>query len=162
LIRELVLGLCTFAISLGVSVLMPAQVTPHPVKLSTRQQLAVDAQLRSHATAERADQAASAPPPAPPAPPQPPSIQDVIRSAFQPLGDPAVNWAEQIAFCESTYNPQAVNSDSGAEGLFQFLPSTWVGTPFAAQSPFDPVANAKAAAWLLQTYGPNQWECQAS
>jgi len=91
----------------------------------------------------------------------PPSIHDIIAEAFAPLGDAAVGWALQIAYCESTYNPSAVNTDSNAEGLFQFLPSTWAGTPFAAQSPFDPVANAHAAAWLLATYGPGQWECQA-
>ncbi|HEX6350281.1 MAG TPA: transglycosylase SLT domain-containing protein [Candidatus Dormibacteraeota bacterium] len=92
---------------------------------------------------------------------QPPSIQDLIRNAFQPLGDGAVNWAERIAYCESRYDPNAVNSDSDAEGLFQFLPSTWAGTPFASASPFDPWANAQAAAWLLQTYGVDQWECNA-
>jgi hypothetical protein len=90
-----------------------------------------------------------------------PSVQDIIREAFQPLGDGYVDWAERIAFCESTYNPNAVNAASGAKGLFQFLPSTWQGTPFASASPFDPRANAQAAAWLLQTYGPSQWECQA-
>jgi hypothetical protein len=94
-------------------------------------------------------------------PPQPPSVQDIIQAAFQPLGDSYVDWAEKIAFCESTYDPNAVNSSSGAEGLFQFLPSTWAGTPFASSSPFDPQANAQAAAWLLQTYGPSQWECRA-
>lgn len=92
---------------------------------------------------------------------QPPNVQDVIRTAFAPLGDGAVNWAEAIAACESTYDPNAVNADSGAEGLFQFLPSTWRGTPYASQSPFDPVANASAAVWLLQTYGAGQWECRA-
>jgi soluble lytic murein transglycosylase-like protein len=90
-----------------------------------------------------------------------PSVQDIIREAFQPLGDPYVDWAEKIAFCESTYDPNAVNSASGAQGLFQFLPSTWRGTPFASASPFDPRANSQAAAWLLQTYGPSQWECRA-
>ena len=95
------------------------------------------------------------------APPTPPSIHDIIASAFSPLGGQAVGWALRIAYCESTYNPTAVNSDTGAQGLFQFLPSTWRGTPYANQSPFDPVANANAAAWLLQAYGPSQWECQA-
>jgi hypothetical protein len=92
---------------------------------------------------------------------RPPSIQEIIRQAFQPLGDQYVDWAERIAFCESTYDPNAVNASSGAQGLFQFLPTTWQGTPYAAASPFDPRANAQAAAWLLQTYGPSQWECQA-
>jgi hypothetical protein len=93
--------------------------------------------------------------------PQPTSIQGVITAAFAPLGDAAVGWAIQIAFCESTDNPNAVNASSDAQGLFQFLPSTWRGTPYAASSPFDPIANAQAAAWLLQKYGPSQWECQA-
>ncbi|MEP7105310.1 MAG: transglycosylase SLT domain-containing protein, partial [Chloroflexota bacterium] len=92
---------------------------------------------------------------------QPPSIQDMIRGAFQPLGDGAVNGALKIARCESKYDPNAVNGASDAQGLFQFLPSTWRGTPFAAGSPFDPATNAKAAAWLYQTYGPTQWECVA-
>jgi len=94
-------------------------------------------------------------------PPAPPTVQQLIADAFAPLGGSAIDWALQIAFCESTNNPNAVNIDSNAEGLFQFLPSTWAGTPYASQSPFDPTANARAAAWLLQTYGPSQWECQA-
>lgn len=97
-----------------------------------------------------------------PAPPPPaPSLQQIITDAFSPLGGAAVGWALQIAYCESTDNPGAVNASSDAEGLFQFLPSTWAGTPYASASPFDPVANARAAAWLLQTYGPSQWECRA-
>ncbi len=91
----------------------------------------------------------------------PPSIQDVIAAAFAPLGPPVVGWAEQIAWCESKFDPMAVNPESSAAGLFQFLPSTWRGTPQALASPFDPVANAQAAAWLYTTYGPSQWECRA-
>lgn len=87
-------------------------------------------------------------------------MQEVIRQTWAPLGPEAVVWAERIAFCESTYNPYSVNRSSGASGLFQFLPSTWAGTPYAAQSPFDPVANSAAAAWLYQRYGPRQWECR--
>ena len=113
----------------------------------------IDQQLLQH---ELAEDQHPAPPPAPP-----PSIQQIITDAFSPLGGSAVGWALQIAHCESTNNPNAVNTDSNAQGLFQFLPSTWAGTPYASQSPFDPTANAKAAAWLLQTYGPSQWQCQA-
>ena len=86
-------------------------------------------------------------------------MQDVIRQTWAPLGPEAVVWAQRIAFCESTYNPYSVNRTSAASGLFQFLPSTWAGTPYASQSPFDPVANSTAAAWLYQRYGPRQWEC---
>jgi len=115
-----------------------------------------DRQLLLQAASEQRRAVIAARVPAPP-----PSVQDIISRAFSPLGDAAVGWALQIAFCESTDNTNAVNSDSNAQGLFQFLPSTWAGTPYAGQSPFDPVANASAAAWLLQTYGPSQWECQA-
>jgi hypothetical protein len=93
-------------------------------------------------------------------PPPPPNIAQDITDAFSPLGPRAVQWAMNVAYCESRYHPNSVNSDSGASGLFQFLPSTWGGTPYASQSPFDPAANAKAAAWLYSRYGPGRWVCQ--
>jgi len=92
--------------------------------------------------------------------PAPPAwIGKIITDAFSPLGHDAVVWAMRIAWCESRYHPNSVNSSSQASGLFQFLPSTWSGTPWANQSPFDPVANANAAAWLYNRYGPGRWEC---
>jgi Transglycosylase SLT domain len=93
-------------------------------------------------------------------PPPPPDIAKIITDAFSPLGQDAVVWAMRIAYCESRYHPNSVNSDSGASGLFQFLLSTWSGTPWASQSPFDPVANANAAAWLYSHYGPGRWACK--
>ena len=95
-------------------------------------------------------------------PPPPPYIAKIINDAFSPLGPRAVQWAINVAYCESRYHPNSVNSDSGASGLFQFMPSTWGGTPWASKSPFDPVANAQAAAWLYsRPYGgPGRWTCQ--
>ena len=93
-------------------------------------------------------------------PPPPPAIAQDITDAFSPLGPAAVQWAMNVAWCESRYHPNSVNSDSGASGLFQFLPSTWSGTPYASQSPFDPRANSFAAAWLYSRYGPGRWVCQ--
>ena len=93
-------------------------------------------------------------------PPPPPDIAKIIYDAFSPLGPDAVVWANRIAYCESRYHPNSVNTDSGASGLFQFMPGTWGGTPWASQSPFDPVANAQAAAWLYNRYGPGRWTCQ--
>jgi Transglycosylase SLT domain len=93
-------------------------------------------------------------------PPPPAEIARDINDAFSPLGSRAVQWAFNVAWCESRYHPNSVNSDSGASGLFQFLPSTWSGTPYASQSPFDPRANAFAAAWLYSHYGPQRWVCQ--
>jgi hypothetical protein len=84
----------------------------------------------------------------------------IIRAAFSPLGDSGTTWALRIARCESGYNPDAVNSSSGSEGLFQFMPSTWAETPWAASSPFDPSANAAAAEWLYSRDGPGPWECK--
>jgi hypothetical protein len=92
--------------------------------------------------------------------PPPANIAKIINDAFAPLGPAAVQWAINVAYCESRYHPNSVNSDSGASGLFQFMPSTWGGTPWATQSPFDPVANAQAAAWLYSHYGPGRWTCQ--
>jgi hypothetical protein len=93
-------------------------------------------------------------------PPPPAYIAKIITDAFSPLGPAAVQWAINVAYCESRYHPNSVNSTSGASGLFQFLPSTWGGTPWASQSPFDPVANAQAAAWLYSHYGSGRWQCQ--
>jgi hypothetical protein len=93
-------------------------------------------------------------------PPAPAYIAQAINNAFSPLGPAAVQWAFNVAYCESRYHPNSVNSSSGASGLFQFLPSTWAFTPQHAQSPFDPVANSQAAAWLYHRDGPSQWVCQ--
>lgn len=93
-------------------------------------------------------------------PPAPANIAQAIHDAFSPLGPRAEQWAFNVAYCESRYHPTSVNSSSGASGLFQFLPSTWAFTPWHAQSPFDPVANALAAAWLYKRDGPSQWVCQ--
>jgi peptidoglycan hydrolase CwlO-like protein len=89
------------------------------------------------------------------------AIQQIILDAFAPLGAAAQQWALRVAKCESGYNPYAVNRATGAAGLFQFLPSTWAATPQHNQSPFDPVANANAAAWLYARDGPGQWQCSA-
>ena len=92
-------------------------------------------------------------------PPPPPYIAKIINDAFSPLGPRAVQWAINVAYCESRYHPNSVNTDSGATGLFQFMAGTWSGTPWASKSRFDPVANAQAAAWLYKTYGPQRWSC---
>lgn len=110
---------------------------------------------QAQAQAEAARIAALSNHPAPP-----PYIAQAIHNAFTPLGDRAVQWAFNVAWCESRYHPNSVNSSSGASGLFQFLPSTWAFTPQHNQSPFDPVANSYAAAWLYKRDGPSQWVCQ--
>jgi hypothetical protein len=93
-------------------------------------------------------------------PPPPAYIGKIITDAFSPLGQDAVVWAMRIAYCESRYHPNSVNTSSGATGLFQFMAGTWSGTPWANKSRLDPVANAQAAAWLYSRYGPGRWTCQ--
>jgi hypothetical protein len=88
------------------------------------------------------------------------AIQQIILDAFASLGAGAQQWALRVAKCESGYNPYAVNRSSGASGLFQFLPSTWAGLPWRSSSPFDPTANAQAAAYLYNRSGPSQWQCK--
>jgi hypothetical protein len=112
-------------------------------------------QALAAAQAQAAEIAARSNHPAPPA-----EIAKDIYDAFSPQGAAAVQWAMNVAWCESRYQPNSVNSSSGASGLFQFLPSTWAFTPYASYSPFDPKYNALAAAWLYQRDGPSQWVCQ--
>jgi LysM repeat protein len=76
--------------------------------------------------------------------------------------------ALRIAMCESTLNPNAVNSTpvggSHAEGLFQVLyPSTWSTTSQAGASPFNARANAIAAHEIFVRDGHSwrEWECRA-
>ena len=88
-------------------------------------------------------------------------IQPLAVKPWALAGAAAQSWALKVAKCESNYNPYAVNRSSGASGLFQFLPSTWAGSPYHAQSVFDPSANAHAAAWLYQRSGPSQWVCSS-
>lgn len=104
------------------------------------------------------------PPPAPEAS-SADSIRGVIDQAFAPLGAPAQQWGQRIAWCESHDDPRAVNPEPvGAEharGLFQFLPSTFAGTPpgRAGASIFDPRASAEAAAWMYAQGRQAEWQC---
>jgi uncharacterized protein YraI len=83
----------------------------------------------------------------------------IINDAAAEYGQPAEDMI-RVAACESVWDPNAVNSSSGASGLFQFMPGTWLSTPYADQSIFDPVANARAAAWMWSVGRRNEWTCQ--
>ena len=56
-----------------------------------------------------------------------------------------------LSWHESRHTPTARNPRSGAVGQFQFLWSTWAGTPQGrvGLSPFDPAAARAAARWML-------------
>lgn len=79
------------------------------------------------------------------APTAPPKINQIITSAANKYGiDP--NLMLNFAHIESRFNPSAT-SPTGAKGLFQFVPGT--AKRYGLNKPYDPVANADAAARLL-------------
>lgn len=91
------------------------------------------------------------------------SLRGVIDDVF---GADALA-ATHIATCESSLNPNAVNSisigGSNAKGLFQILhPSTWSTTSEAGMSPFDARANAIAAHEIFMRDGHSwrEWACR--
>ena len=131
--------------------LTPATPTPTPTPAPTPKPAATPAP----STNSSSSSSASAPAPAPAASG---SIQGDIQAAFSPLGSAAVSWGLCIAQHESGDNPNAV-SPSGAEGLFQFMPSTFANTPQgrAGGSIWDPVANSQAAAWMYSQGRQSEW-----
>ena len=59
---------------------------------------------------------------------------------------------------ESRWNPWAYNPRSGAEGLAQFISSTWYSTPQgkAGASRTDPIASIDASVFLIEKT-PQSW-----
>ena len=95
--------------------------------------------------------------------PAPADIESVILSAAAAWGaDP--NQLLRVAWCESRYNPYALNARSGAAGLFQFMPATWaansVRAGYAGANVFDAVANANTAAYMFRNGQAAQWSCK--
>lgn len=66
----------------------------------------------------------------------------------------------RVARCESNLNPRAVGGGGAYHGLFQFVPSTFAGTPYGGQDIYDPWANAHAAAWMWSEGRKAEWVCQ--
>ncbi len=95
--------------------------------------------------------------------PGPADIESVIRAAAAAWGaDP--NQLLRVAWCESRYNPYAINARSGAAGLFQFMPATWVANSaragYGGASVFDPSASANVAAYMFRNGQAWQWACK--
>ena len=66
--------------------------------------------------------------------------------------------ATQIAYGESTWNPAAVNSSSGAAGLMQIHPSHATEYPVLWPKRLDPAANMKMAYYVYKRQGWKAWE----
>jgi hypothetical protein len=91
------------------------------------------------------------------------AIINEIESVFGGYAQGALN----VARCESGYNPDAYNpyaiGNSHAEGVFQILyPSTWDGTSYAADSPYNASDNIYAAHQIFARDGDSwrEWSCQ--
>ena len=71
----------------------------------------------------------------------------------------------RVAQCESLLDPKARNTQpiyngEHATGLFQFIPSTWASTPFAAFDIYNGWVNALAAGWMWAHSRRNEWACR--
>ena len=151
-------------------------LSPRDLNLTERQAAFAEYQAEQKALADAAAAAAAAAQPklatrtltrsAPSAAPAPPadtgsgSIQDIIRQAFAPYGQTAIDWGLRVAKCESGYNPNAYNPAGPYYGLFQFAMSTFKSTPYGGGNIYDPVANANAAAWKYSQGGAGAWGCR--
>lgn len=85
------------------------------------------------------------------------TVREAIDLACSIYGNCSTLWRR--AQCESQLNPFA-RSASGANGLLQFLPSTWSSTPFARFSVWSPYANAMAAGWMMAHGRGGEWVCR--
>jgi hypothetical protein len=94
------------------------------------------------------------------------SLEAIIKNAAVKNGlDP--DWFYNLAKCESTWNPNAVNynyyENGHPSGLFQHLSGYWPARAaahgYAGASVFDAEANANVTAAMWRT-GSHLWECQ--
>lgn len=89
-----------------------------------------------------------------------PVLDQLVAYHFAPA-DRA--WALRVVVCESSNNPDAVNTSSGASGWFQHLPKFWAERSTAAGIPGADImgrdANVSVAAWLLYNtpQGKGHW-----
>lgn len=76
-----------------------------------------------------------------------------------PLNRAVENRLDCISWFESRHTPSATNPSSKAAGQYQFLWSTWNGTPQgrAGLSPYDPVAAREAARWMIAQGRVREW-----
>jgi len=86
---------------------------------------------------------------------------DLIYAAADRWGQPQADML-RVARCESNLDPRAVNSSSGASGLFQFMPGTFAGTPNGkrGENIFNAYSSADAAGWMWANGMRNHWACQ--
>lgn len=84
-------------------------------------------------------------------------VRALVTKYFKPED---VNTAVRIAWCESRFDPEAINLRTGAVGLFQHLPQYWEeradSAGFTGADATDPEASTAAAAWAV--YDGGGWD----
>jgi hypothetical protein len=86
-------------------------------------------------------------------------IIDIINEAADNYGQSREDML-RVARCESGLNPSAVGGGGAYHGLFQFVPSTFAGTPYGEYDIYDAWANANAAGWMWSEGNKSSWVCQ--
>jgi len=86
-------------------------------------------------------------------------IVDIINEAADNYGQSREDML-RVARCESGLDPHAVGGGGAYHGLFQFVPSTFAGTPYGQYDIYDPWANANAAGWMWAEGQKSSWVCQ--
>jgi peptidoglycan hydrolase CwlO-like protein len=100
------------------------------------------------------------------------SLHSIIAAAASRYGV-SYDMMIRMATCESTMganlrnpSPVIVNGVNygHAEGVFQFIPSTWTRMSsqagYGGASVYDTVANVNTAAWAFANGNKGEWECQ--
>lgn len=94
------------------------------------------------------------------------NIEQIVREAARKYGINEEHFVN-IARCESTFNPNAVNTsyyeNGHPSGLFQHISGYWPARAakygYAGASVFDAVANANVTAGMFRDGASNLWEC---
>lgn len=90
-------------------------------------------------------------------------IRSLVSRHFHPED---INQAIRVIWCESSFDPNRVDPNSGAAGLFQHLPQFWEDRSeqagFGGFDILSPEANVGVAAWLVyKGRGWEHWSCRA-
>jgi hypothetical protein len=101
------------------------------------------------------------------------SLHSIIAAAASRYGV-SYDMMIRLATCESSMgtnlrnpSPVIVNGVNygHAEGVYQFIPSTWTRMSnqagYGGASVYDTVANVNTAAWAFANGNKNEWECKA-
>lgn len=86
----------------------------------------------------------------------------IIRA--KDIQEPERSWLLRVPYCESRWKPSERPNREGATGLYQFLPSTFAGTPQGNGHPeriYSAYWQTLAAHWLYnRDDGGSEWECK--